>query len=142
MTTISERAVAGLSERFRIVKRVTGTLLKLELTKEYALRFDGAIYDGKSQAAKAGQEAQKAPRMAQVTDFTTDPSGVPCQIIVPIVLERELSDTYPSEGYVGRFFLIERKKDKAYNTFVIVELEQEGAGHSELAKAGKGKKSA
>lgn len=116
--------------KFTRKRAVTLPTFKVEVDKTLYLMVNSAMYLGKEQKAKAGEEAKKgAAKMDQpatilpVTDVETGEQG---QIIVNAVLKGILDETYPDESYVGKSFEItkhDKKAGKRYHTFSVFEID-------------------
>lgn len=118
---------------FKKVKNVTLPLIKLENKREYFLRFDGAMHQGKTVDDK-----KEPPIMAEVTDMETGEQGL---IILGQVLRENLKAAYPEDSYVGKIFSIEKSAPEGarkYSLWNIAEVEEEA--DSAAAKPAKGKK--
>lgn len=109
---------------FKVKRNITLPLLKLEKNNEYYVKFDGPMFLGKEiNPGKESSDVRKqAATLANVVNLET---GELCQIICPLVLQHELNDAYPGEGYVGLCFAISltRPEGKAYNLVQVTEIE-------------------
>ena len=101
----------------KIKSHVTLPLLKLELDTQYYLRFESEPWKAK---AVSGQDKQP-PTLCRVTNLET---GELAEIIMPVVLEKELADAYP-DGLKGLGFAVIKHKleSKKYSTWEIAELD-------------------
>lgn len=112
-------------EGFKVKKRVTVQLFKMKPGADNYYLIDGAMHEGKKI-----DEDKNAAILMNVTDLVTGEEG---QIICPTILQRELTEGYPDDGYVGKKFWwrITRVPGVKYNLVDIAELEAEGEGDGE-----------
>lgn len=109
------------------IKTVTRTLIKLQNNRPYYFKIEGAMFVGKELKAKEGDTKKKDP--ATLLNVINLEDGSEGQIIVGTVLKSTLNEEYPKDGYVGRCFEIEKKRDAQhdYNTYNIAEIEDPAA---------------
>lgn len=112
----------------KVVKHVTLPTLKLaEGTPVYVKILD-AIFKGKVQPPKKDEAPKKPPSIFNVVNLE---DGEQMQMVAGTVVEREILDNYPKDGYVGKCFMIEKGKkkgtgDRKYFTYSIAEIEDPG----------------
>jgi hypothetical protein len=136
---ISERASAafGLPAGFAVVKHVTRTVLQQLDGVPFFITFEGPFKDGKELArGRGGGTIEKPARTADIINAVT---GEIATLIANRVLESELTENYPNNGYVGKSFAILRKShpdafkegkdgkmveniDKRYKLYTITEI--------------------
>lgn len=116
---------------FKRLRSVTLPVLKMEGRKPKYLYFCGPMHQGKS------VDKDKGPAtIAHAIDMQTGEEGV---FICSTVTQRELSEQFPGDAYVGRGFEIShtRVPDKRYNIVSISEVsvppEVERAGKAIMA---------
>ena len=146
--TLSEQAVAAAvasRPKFTVKSHVTRQLIKIVAGTEYFFRAESAIYDapeesgGRKPRAGSAAEAQKPPKLLNVIELTTKTVGV---VVVPHVLNEELTRFFPDNGYVGKdFYIIKHamEEGKKYSTFTIQEIEMEDEPASAPATTAKKK---
>ena len=124
---------------FKVVKRVTRPLLKLELGKAIYVEFQEPMFEAEAIGAvrtrstkkpvdgAAAEPARKMapPVLANVKDLVH--GGRESQIICNAVLESELDKKYPKDTYVGKQFEIVKNQlqGKSYATFEIAEVQMQ-----------------
>lgn len=149
--------------KFKIKAHVTVQLLKIADNGVPAyVKFAGAIFQAKTNEAeqkkfdlesakynKASPEERadmkvpqqpNPPKLAHVVNLET---GEVQQIIIGSILESELKDAYPEDGYVGKGFEIKKQKptgNKRYAMYQIAEIELPEEAQADVPVAGKGKK--
>ena len=126
-----ETAVAEVAEvvaKFvpTILKHVTMPTLKLIPDVPAYVKITEAMFTGKSQPAKEGEAAKKPPEIFNVINLET---GEVCQMVAGTVVQREIQDNYPNDGYVNKCFMIVKGKkkgtgDRGYFTYEIAEIEE------------------
>lgn len=104
---------------FRVVKKITKPLMKMEENKQYFLRIDSKPYEADFQLQKG--ESGSAPVIMDVTDLA---EGEECRILVHTALLGDLTKSYPNGDFVGRCFAIVRHPmgSKKYVTYSIDEV--------------------
>lgn len=123
--TLSEQAApvaTGFNmEGYEIANYVTRPVLQLPVGVQRGVVIDKPIYEGK-EITGTGTVSKKR---AMIADCTNLEDGTVCQIVVPAVLEANLREQYPDDGYVGRAFIILNKgmrEGKKYNDILIAEV--------------------
>ncbi len=118
-------AKSGFS--FTKKRSVTLELLKPKVNEEFYVKFASPIYQAKE--TRSAEQIEKdggqnaPPMLANVTNLET---GEECVIIIPSVLQSELTDNYENDTYNGLCFALTKlgKQDgKRYHGFVIIEIE-------------------
>lgn len=123
----------GKPSPFKLKKRVTDMLIKLEDNVEYVCKFDEAMYrapdTGRARKAKEGEEPSQPPMLMRATFYDNETAAITQigVIIVPYVLERELTDNFPDNSYVGKIFQfakvkVQMKGGRSVNQFQIAEV--------------------
>lgn len=126
-------------EQFEIVRRVTLPFVMIPNDgTPFYLKFETKIEADTSQfsermrkSRKDGEQPQQKPvDIARVVNLQTGEVG---RLLVHEVLKSNLNEAYPSDGYVGLYFKIEKTKaqGKRYFNFNITEIRMK---HSEQAK--------
>ena len=111
--------------KYNKVRAVTLPLYKPTIDQEFYVRFNEVIVqakDSRTDEEKASGQ-NEPPMLANVTVLDT---GEEMQLIIPAVLQAELSDNYENDGYVGKCFALTKlkKKDgKRYHNFSVIEIE-------------------
>ena len=133
------------SMQFDIVRNVTLPFLIIPTdgTPSY-LKFDTAIapdtttFSERVRKGKTNDDGSKQSvepmHIATVTNLQT---GEVARLVVHSVLESNLLEAYPEDGYVGKYFkIVKQKSAKRYFTFNIVEIKLKGqdAGKTTGAK--------
>lgn len=120
----------------KVIKHVTMPTLKLMPDVPVYVKILDAMFEGKSQKAKEGEEAKKAPTIINVLSFSVnedntalETTGETCQMVAGKVLESELTESYPKDGYVGKVFMVVKGKkkgtgDRGYFTYTVQEIEE------------------
>jgi len=109
-----------------IIKHVTMPTLKLLADVAVYVKITAAIFEGKVQPPKKGEVAKKPPWIFNVINLET---GEVCQMVAGTVVQREILDNYPSDGYVDLCFMIIKGKkkgsgDRGYFTYEIAQIEE------------------
>jgi hypothetical protein len=131
MNTASQRATRGI--KITVLKQITAQQIKLENNITYVLRLDTPFFRAKDAVKSTKREvddagnlmpAQQPPMLCRVTDVTGGLPGVKGEIIVPAVMQIEITDEHPNDTYVGKYFSLIKHRDltKKYNTFTIAEV--------------------
>ena len=104
---------------FRVVKKITKPLMKMEENRQYFLRIDSNSYEADFQLQKG--ETGNPPTIMDVMDYET---GEECRILVHTALLGDLTKSYPNGDFVGRSFSIVRHPmgSKKYVTYSIDEV--------------------
>jgi hypothetical protein len=108
---------------YKTKKVLTRPVLKFAEGVAHYVKIIAAMYVGKDMPAKEG-ENKKDP--ATLMDVVNLEDGEECVIVVNAVVKSVLTESYPSDGYVGKFFAITkqaRAAGKQYNAFNVVEIE-------------------
>ena len=122
----SETKEAG-TFKFTKKRAVTLELLKPQIDKPVYVKFTCPIYQAKETRSEdqikkdAGQN--EPPMLANIVNLENNKEQ---QIIIPSVLESELTDAYPEDAYVGLSFELvkfKKKEGKRYHPFSIIEIE-------------------
>jgi hypothetical protein len=131
--------------QFEIVRHVTLPQIKLpDDGSALYLRFEKAIETARQLEAMKTRRSKNAttestetplppPQVAEVTNLQTGELG---QFIVNAVLESNLNESYPDEGYVKKCFSIKQlslKKGRggySYKTFEILEIRLKEAANA------------
>lgn len=118
--------------QFKVKKHVTVPVLKIpDNGAPIYVRVNEAIHTAKDNTGrmpatpKEGEVKRKPPQLMQVTNLET---GEIAQIVAGTVLESELKENYPGDGYVGKCFEIKKFKasgTKAYALYQVAEIEVE-----------------
>jgi hypothetical protein len=106
---------------FEVVKDVVLPILQLPVGVTRGVQITDAMFEGKT-ITTSGKAAKKPATLANVINLAT---GERSQIVVPAVLEANLRETYPDDGYVNLYFAIQnegKREGKDYNDFRIVEI--------------------
>ena len=107
---------------FKVIKKVTLPVLKISINKEYFVKIDDKIFQGKK--LENDKKDNKEPAyLVNVTDLKSGEQG---QIVLNKVLKETLLEEYPEDSYVGLCFqIIKKPKDtgKDYHTFSLVQIE-------------------
>ncbi len=109
-----------------VIKHVTMPTLKLLPDVPAYVKITEKIFEGKSQPAKGDEPAKKPPMIFNVINLE---SGEVCQMVAGTVVQREIQDNYPKDGYVNKCFMIVKGKkkgtgDRGYFTYEIAEIEE------------------
>ena len=110
----------------KIVKHVTLPTLKLTPDTPVYVKITEKLFEGKTQPAKDGEPAKKAPMIFNVVNLET---GEQMQLVAGTVVQREIADNYEKDSYVGKCFMITKGKQKdagggrSYFTYNIAEIE-------------------
>jgi hypothetical protein len=126
------KANVKIGEMIFVKKRsVTRPILQIDGSKPVYFKVDGGIHlapltEGqKPKLGPDGKEMQQ-PHIVMVTNLET---GEESTIVTNSILKSELEKTYPSEGYVGLSFAVEKTGSKrsssgtTYSTYQISEIE-------------------
>lgn len=101
----------------KVLKNVTLPVLKLKADGQPRyFHIKGPMHLGKK------VDDQKEPAtLAQAIDCETGELGV---IVCPTVMQKELNESYPGNGYVGKFFelVLTRVPEKSYNIVTLTEI--------------------
>ena len=117
-----------------IIKHVSMPTLKLMPNMPVYVKILEKMFLGKVQPAKEGEAEKKPPTILNVLNHVVNKAGTALetdgevmQLVAGKVLESELRETYPDDGYVNRFFAIEKGKkkgttDRGYFTYGVGEI--------------------
>ncbi len=114
----------------KIIKRITMPTLKLVPDTPVYVKIMEKIFEGKAPKLKDGEkpsDQKKAPMLFNVTNLET---GEAMQLVAGAVVQSEIVDTYPKDGYVNKCFMITKGKKKdlsggrGYFTYEIAEIEE------------------
>ena len=101
----------------KVIKNVTLPVLKLKADGNARyFKITGPMHVGKK------VDDQKDPAtLCQAIDCETSEVGL---IVVPTVMQKELTENYKGEGYVGKFFelVLTRVPEKRYNIVTLTEI--------------------
>ncbi len=107
---------------FKIAKSVTRPTLRTKATNEFWFRVMSPIHEV-AKTDKAGNPTKTY--VGTVIDLT---DGVEKNLVFGAVPRSELETNYPGQGYVGKFFAMQKQppqEGKAYRDWLIAELEQD-----------------
>lgn len=116
---------AALLAQFRPVRSVILPALNLGVGQPRVLYIKDAmrVSTVKADPKKKGEEAREKPAtVCTVADMQT---GEEFTLLVPAVMEGNLREAYPQDGYVGKAFLCEKKPKRAgkrYFDFALIEV--------------------
>jgi|SRR5579862_2995416 hypothetical protein len=119
---------------YKSKRLLTIPVLKFVQGQARFVKITGAMHVGKPQKAKEGEKAKEPATLAPTVNLE---DGSVCQIIVSSVVKSILTDEYPNDTYVGKFFKItkgERNPGKQYNQFEVEEIEDPTAGEAAVAQ--------
>jgi len=114
----------------KIIKRITMPTLKLTPDTPVYVKILEKIFEGKTPKLKEGEKAEdqkKAPMLFNVVNLET---GEAMQLVAGAVVQSEIVDSYPKDGYVNKCFMITKGKKKdlsggrGYFTYEIAEIEE------------------
>ena len=113
--------------KYDVIKQVNLPVLKKEDEVPLFIRFEEAMYIGKTIKSRGEVKGEKAKgirsaaTLAQVTNMET---GEICLIVINQLLKENLNDTYPGNGYVHKVFRVVQhsKEGKNYKTYSIAEI--------------------
>ena len=88
-----------MSVQYKVTKTIGSNFWKWEQGKEKVFRVDSAIYVGRAMRTNSG--IKEPPDLMDVTDVET---GRQYSLLVHTVLKSNLTEAYPDETYVGKFF--------------------------------------
>lgn len=114
----------GELANYKVIKQVTVPVLTWP--EGHSLTFEAVapIYTGKVIEEKRGGDADKKP--AELMHIRS-PAGQLRQIVVGAVLKGELTENYPNDSYVGKWFFAtkyepNRARKQRYATYAVVEI--------------------
>ena len=120
----------GTDPRARSVRSVILPVLRkvdnVPLYVEFVSAMRTSTVKARVSKDKDGEKSMKPATVAEVINLET---GEHANLICNTVLESNLTETYPGEGYVGKQFKIiqyEKAEGKRYKTFEITEIEWNG----------------
>ncbi len=114
----------------KIIKRITMPTLKLVPDTPVYVKITEKIFEGKTPKLKEGEKAEeqkKAPMLFNIVNLET---GEAMQLVAGAVVQSEIVDNYPKDGYVNKCFMITKGKKKdlsggrGYFTYEIAEIEE------------------
>lgn len=114
-----EKDVKVGGKTFKMKRLVTLPLLKHAAGETRFIQIETAFYVGKQVDEKKG-----AATLCTVIDLTT---GEEMTYIVAAVLQKNLEEQYPKDGYVGKSFAVAKyapPDGKRYSLFNIAEIEE------------------
>lgn len=110
---------------FKVVKRVTMPTLSLKENEPKVLRIDDAMRESKYIDPDPKKAKEKPATICSVTDMQTGEVAI---LLVPEVMKKNLNESYPADGYVGKVFGVQKlpkRPGKRYFDLEIAELEAE-----------------
>ena len=114
-----------MSVQYKVTKTIGSNFWKWEQGKEKVFRVDSAIYVGRAMRTNSG--IKEPPDLMDVTDVET---GRQYSLLVHTVLKSNLTEAYPDETYVGKFFSATqhaKEEGKRYCGFTVNEVEVDPA---------------
>lgn len=105
--------------KLKIVKRVTLPILKQRVGQPIFVK----ILEKMELSESKGDDKKDPATVCKVYDLEHDH---PAQIIVTAVTKSNLMESYPNDGYVGRFFKIElfAVEGKKYHQVELIEFDE------------------
>lgn len=133
-TTEANTAVAPVADapavfdpsQYEIVQDVVLPILTMPVGETRGFQITGPMFEGK-EIKEDGKAKRGKATLANVVNLV---DGQRMQIVIPTVLEANLRENYPEDGYVGRSFMVRnmgKRPGKEYNDMQISEVRPKAA---------------
>jgi hypothetical protein len=116
-------AIPAGMPKFKLAKRVTLPTINPGVGEKHIFRIEDAMRESSYKSPDA--EKEKPATVCTVVDIDT---GVVSLWIVPEVAKKNIIEAYPENGYIGKYFAVQKlpkRAGKRYFDFEIAELEIE-----------------